>query len=437
MQVEHSLRIRVIAACVFLAAVVGGVFAAAAYVLIETLEHELIEQRLSRAMPRLMEGWRNGTAALPPLDLRFVSGAQIPAPMNALAPGVHEVEVDGRDQHALIVIERGVRFALIDDSTDFERIERVAEIALVVGFGAGILLAVGIGQRIASRVIAPVSLLAQAVAEDSLAQHPALLHSADEIGVLARAFEARTAELQAALSRERLFTADVSHELRTPLAAVLGAAELLLLRLADTNERRPEMSAAAERIRRNTAAMAARVNALLQLARAPDTLGLEPLEMRALVLREVEHCAPLLKGKPVQIRVDAPEPVWLRASGELAAVALDNLLRNACAFTQAGEVLVRLRPEALEIEDTGPGVPEGVRSRLFDRFVRGRDDGRGGSGLGLSIVKRLAEHQGWSVRLDEREGGGSRFTIDFGTTGVEPASRHLHAAKSLPSRPRP
>lgn len=422
MQVEQSLRIRVIAACVFFAVVVGGVFAAAAFVLIESVEHELIDRRLSRAMPRLMEGLRNGTAALPPMDLRFVSGAQLPAALNALAPGLHVVKVDGRVQHALIDTEGGVRFALIDDASDFARIEHVANIVLAIGFAAGILLAVGIGQRIASRVIAPVSLLARAVAEDSLARHPELLGSADEIGVLARAFDARTGELQSALSRERLFTADVSHELRTPLAVMLGAAELLVLRLAGRADLNPEIGAAAERIRRNAGDMAARVSALLQLARAPETLGREPLEMRAVVQRELDRCRPLLQGKPVHLRVDAPEPVWLRASGELAAVALDNLLRNACTFTQEGEVLVRLRPDGLEIEDTGPGVPEAVRERLFERFVRGRDDGRGGSGLGLSIVKRVAEHQGWKVRLDRRTGGGSRFTIAFGPTGVDPVT---------------
>jgi len=75
---EGSLRHRVVAACVLLAALVGGVFAAATYVLIESVEHELIDRRLSRAMTPLLAGQHGGSVALPPMDLSFVSGPQLP-----------------------------------------------------------------------------------------------------------------------------------------------------------------------------------------------------------------------------------------------------------------------------------------------------------------------------------------------------------------------
>lgn len=404
------LRRRIIAACLLLAAVIGGVFAATAYVLIEAVEGELIDRRLARAAEPLLQARHDAAVALPPADLRYIAGSALPPALRRLEPGAHEVELDGRVQHVLLVDDGGERIALIDDQSDFERIEDAAYVALAVAFGAGLLLAVGIGHAMASRVIAPVTALADAVQRGPLP--PELLQARDEIGVLGRAFDAKTAELRRFLDRERLFTADVSHELRTPLTVMLGAAELLSQRLAE----RPELHAAAERIRRNAADTGARVAALLQLARAPEVMPRAPIDLRAIVEREVERCRPLLDGKPVALTLDAPEPVCVEASAELAAVAVDNLLRNACVFTQRGHVRVRLRRDALVVEDSGPGVPASVRERLFERFVCRDDDGasRGGSGLGLSIVQRVAERLGWSIRLDDAPQGGSRFTLRLG-----------------------
>lgn len=212
------------------------------------------------------------------------------------------------------------------------------------------------------------------------------------------------------MTRERLFTADVSHELRTPLSVILGAAEVLTARLDD----RPELHAAAERIRRTAAETSVRVSALLQLARAPEKIECAALELRGLVEQEIEHCRPMLEGKSVALKFEAPDEVWVHAAPDLAAIAVGNLLRNACRFTEQGSVCVALRTDALTIEDTGPGVPQAVRARLFEPFVRGSDASSTGSGLGLSIVKRVAQHLGWAVRLDDVSRGGSRFTPTFG-----------------------
>lgn len=372
-------------------------------------------------MEQLLDGYHKGKVALPPMDLHFVSGAKLPVRLRALPSGLHEVELGGRGLHMLLVDENGERFALIDDQSDFEQIEMISYLVLALAFSASVLPALGIGRALASRVIAPVTMLAQAVEHGNLQDYPTLLSSKDEIGALARSFDARTAELQQALSRERLFTTDVSHELRAPLTAMLGAAELLTVRLSES----PELHAAAERIHRNGADMAARVSALLQLARTPESVSRDLLDLRSIVQREFERCRPLLEGRHVEVRLEAPEAVWLNTSAELAAIAIDNLLRNACLFTQQGVIMVRLTPATLMIEDTGPGLPESVRVRLSERFVRGSDNSRGGSGLGLSIVKRVAEHLGWNVRFDDQVGGGSRFTLSFGKTGGESANGDL------------
>lgn len=408
MRPENTLRRRLITAFVLLAIIVGGVFGSAAYIIIEAVEYELIDVRLSRAADRLIHG--NRGAADPVLtELRVVAGAEMPEAMRKLEPGLQEFELDGRVLRVLIVEKAGERDAVIDDISDFEHLENTAFAGLWVAFFAGVLLALAIARASVSRIIAPLTALAETVKHDDLEAHPELLAASDEIGVLARALDARTLQLRDFLTRERLFTADVSHELRTPLTVVLGAAELLNARLADD----PELHAVAERIRRTSADTAVRVSALLQLARSPEKIERGPVAMRVLVEQEIEHCRPLLDCKRVELVLDSPNEVWVRASPDLVAIAVGNLLRNACRFTERGSVRVALASEALIVEDTGPGVPPAVRSRLFERFVRGSDESSTGSGLGLSIVKRVAEHLGWAIRLDDGPDGGSRFTLIF------------------------
>lgn len=412
MRADNSLRRRLIAACVLLAVIVGGVFAAAAYVIIEVMEYELIDVRLSRAADQFIQNERAGVSTPTALDLRFAVGAQIPQEFRALNPGLHELDSNGRILQVLIVDQRGQRYAVIDDVSDFERLEFIGFAALWIAFFAGVLLALAIARASASRIIAPLTALADVVQHDDLAAHPELLTATDEIGVLARAFDARASQLRDFLARERLFTADVSHELRTPLTVILGAAELLTARLADD----AELRAMAERIRRTSAVTSVRVSALLQLARSPETIECGALAMRALVEQEIERCGPLLDGKPVALTFAAPNEVWVHAAPDLAAIAVGNLLRNACHFTERGSVRVALAADTLVIEDTGPGVPQAVRGRLFEPFVKGSDESSTGWGLGLSIVKRVAEHLGWAIRLDDAPDGGSRFTLAFGSS---------------------
>jgi signal transduction histidine kinase len=265
-----------------------------------------------------------------------------------------------------------------------------------------------LGYGTARRMVAPLTALADAVGNGQPTPLPSLAAN-DEIGVLARALTRRTDELQRFLERERLFAGDVSHELRTPLTIMLGAAELLAAQLAD----RPDVLATVERLRRVAAETTGRVSALLLLSRSPEQLDAPLIDLGALVQAEIDRYCPLLKGKPVECRYEQAAPVHVAARPELAGIAVGNLLRNACQHVERGHVLVRLEADRLVVEDTGPGIPEAVRARLFERFVRGATEDGQGSGLGLSIVKRVAEHIGWTVRLETPAGGGSRFILGF------------------------
>lgn len=408
MLLRNSLRGRLVAAYVLLAVIIGSVFAISSYVVVEQIEGELIDKRLARAAKLWAEA-SYGPVQPETFDLSFLKGDQVPSSLRHLSIGTHELRVNGRDLHVLIGEANGERYAVLDDQSNFESIEKVSYLALGIAFLGGMALAVLIGRASASRVILPLTNLAQAVQGGQGTDPLPGLDSSDEIGVLARAVDDRTNQLGLALQRERWFTADVSHELRTPLTVMLGAAEVLRNRLRD----RPELLPMVERIRRNAADTGQQVAALLQLAKTPERSEFTRVELRPLVASEVERCQPLVRGKDLQLQLQASAEVSVQSIPELVAIAVGNLVRNACQHTEQGLINVYLGPDCILVEDTGTGVPEAVQARLFDRFVRGSDDSTTGSGLGLSIVKRVADHLGWRVEYSPRPEGGSRFALFF------------------------
>lgn len=411
MRHEESLRRRILWAYVVLAFVLCMGFAAVAFLTIRAIEHQSMYKRFAAEAAWVVARHRDGKSIELRPGTQLFHGSGIPQEMRSLPPGVQEVMMGERDFLVVTGVDDGGRWVVIDDQSDFARIERNMIRALGAGFLASLLLAVLLGRATVSLVIAPVTALAEAVERDA---DEGLLPSrtaVGEIGVLARAFAARTSELRRFLVRERLFTGDVSHELRTPLTVILGAAELLVAQ----NDDRPAARAAAERLRRAALDATELVSALLLLSRSPDRLDAPRIALRPLLEREWERCQPLLTSKRVTLRMEADDEVWVFARPELAAIAIGNLIRNACQYAEQGEVTVRVIPGALVVEDTGPGLPEPVRARLFGPWVRARDEEVAGSGLGLALVKRVVEHLGWELRLEDGPEGGSQFILAFPT----------------------
>lgn len=413
MRHRGSLRRRIANAYLLLAIVLCACFAGIAYFTVKTIEDKLIDARLMAAADRLIENKLKGLETGVPGEPFVLHGAELAPALRSLASGIHEVDLNGRALHVLIRLQGGETYAIVDDESEYERIEGDIWEALAGGLLACLVLAIVLGRVTASQVIAPVVALSKAVENDRLGPETPSLHASDEVGVLARALTAHTEEMQRFLVREQLFTGDVSHELRTPLTIILGAAELLQARLVD----RPDLLPATERISRTAADTAERVSALLLLSRSPESMDAPLLDLEPLVAHEMERCRPLLQGKPVSMRLEVRQAAQVFGRVELAATAIGNLVRNACQFTEQGEVLLVLDRDTLVVEDTGVGVPEAVRARVFDRFIRAAPDHVAGTGLGLAIVRRIAEHLGWTVLLEARPGGGSRFVVTFPHTG--------------------
>ena len=406
---NSSLRNRIVAAYALLATAVCLFFAVVVFFARQQIEKYVVHRRLETVAQWRLERADTPMAAEMTPEIAFYRGAAVPPALAALPAGFQEAADGGRTLDVLVGrTPGGERFVAVDMVSDFEQIERQVMVGLALCIAAAALLAAVLARVTAGRVISPVTGLAHAVRQGSLDSGQGLLAREDEIGQLARAFAERTDELQRVLTRERLFTGDVSHELRTPLAVILGAAEVLQARAGA----QPELQAAIERIHRTAFNAAQRVSALLLLSRAPEVLDTPHVDLLPLAQRELERCEPLLAGRPVQLRLDAPGPCWAFVRPELAEMMLGNLLRNACLYTEQGEVLLRLRPGLVEVQDSGPGLPAAVRAQLFERHVRGAAHlGDGGAGLGLALVKRIVEHLGWDIRYEMPPGGGSRFSI--------------------------
>jgi two-component system, OmpR family, sensor kinase len=296
------------------------------------------------------------------------------------------------------------------------------KVFLAFGVLGGALLALLAGLATARRAMEPIAELTAAARRIEQSRDPSerIPHpeAEDEVSELARTLEAMLAaldgsrsETEAALTRQREFVADASHELRTPLTSVLANLELLEEELE--GEQRDTASSALRSSRR----MRRLVADLLLLARADAGRQAphRPVDLSEVVTDAAAELEPVAGGH--EISIDAPAGAEVSgARDELHRLVL-NLMENALRHTDPGtavEATVERRngEVVLAVEDDGPGIPLEQREKVFERFYRGSGEQSGSSGLGLSIVRAVAEsHQG-SVRLEEPlDGRGARFVV--------------------------
>ncbi len=216
------------------------------------------------------------------------------------------------------------------------------------------------------------------------------------------------------------FVATVSHELRTPLTSMLGALSLLRgSRLDGEPDRRRELTEVAVR---NGERLLRLVNELLDIQKLEAgqlRVHLVEADTRDLLEEAGKGVEALAESKGVQLHLASEPGLRVRCDRERLVQVLFNVLSNAIKFSPAGEqVQAQARPsgESVEIEvaDRGPGIARDFRRRLFEPFTQADSSSvrsAGGSGLGLFISRRLVEAMGGSIRLEEREGGGTRAVV--------------------------
>ncbi|MEO8123197.1 MAG: HAMP domain-containing sensor histidine kinase [Burkholderiales bacterium] len=227
----------------------------------------------------------------------------------------------------------------------------------------------------------------------------------DEVASVGASFNRAAARIETLVRSHRSLLANASHELRSPLARMKMA--LAMVEDAPTAQR----EALRREIDTNIAELDALVEEVLLASRLDASQALEPQERVELLALAVEEAARFdADVEGVVVAVDGDERLLRRA--------LRNLLENARRYG-GGEITVRVQAQGggakLSVCDRGPGVPEAARERIFEPFYRlpGHAELAGGVGLGLSLVKQIAERHGGSIRCDARDGGGSCFELSL------------------------
>jgi signal transduction histidine kinase len=317
----------------------------------------------------------------------------------------------------------------------------VSRIRLFLGGGVlgGTLLALLGGLMVGRRAMAPIAALTAGARDIAETRDPgrSLPQSKtdDEVAELGRTLqqmldglEASRTESEDTLARQRQFVADASHELRTPLTSILANLELLAEVLDG------ERGEAARSALRSSQRMRRLVGDLLLLARADSNrmLPREPTDVGQVLIDATAELGPLAEGH--DFSVDARPAVVDGSPDELHRMVL-NLIENAVRHTPEGS---RVRAAAgprdgavvITVEDDGPGVPADLHDQIFERFVRGAGDRGSSSGLGLSIVRAVAESHGGTVTVENAEPG-ARFVVRL------PRATEAPVPETAPAEPAP
>jgi len=400
-------------------AAVIGVYAAATVV-----ENILVKRVLLHEADYYFERLAQDPAAPPP-DNYFVRGyleragsdaSGIPAPLRGLNPGYHHTGVAQAD--LAYVADSGFgRLYLTLNEARTHRLALIFGVALCAVIIVIVYLTTWMTYRASRRALSPVIALANTVRAwdprrpdiDALLPQNLPVRADGDVESLAYALHGFATRLEEFVERERAFTRDASHELRTPLTVIKASADMLL-----DDDVPPFAQRSANRILRAVGDMESLIQSFLILARESDSgLPEEQFSVIDAVRDEVERAQSLCEGKPVKLVFEEHGDFALRSSPRAFSILIGNLIRNACLYTESGSVTVAVGEDRVVVSDTGVGMSAEELARAFVSFFRG-EQGRGsGHGIGLTIVKRLADRFGWEVAMSSEQGVGTRVSVVF------------------------
>ena len=274
------------------------------------------------------------------------------------------------------------------------------------------------GWFIARRIIRPVETMtatAVSIADGhDLARRIPVDGPQDELWRMGQVYNDMLARLEQSFERERRFNADAAHELRTPVAAILNQAEMALSDEVGDADRQAVLKVICQR----AGEMNLLIGTLLQLARmesgqtVPSWENVALDEMCRITVESVEESA---NEKSIRLSVEA-QPVTIRGDQLMLTQAVVNLLDNAVRYgNEGGHVWVKLTSDEtaarIIVSDDGPGMTSEQMARCFDRFWQADGARRQGSGLGLSLVARIARLHGGDITVEKTPGGGCTFVL--------------------------
>jgi signal transduction histidine kinase len=308
-----------------------------------------------------------------------------------------------------------------DEIKNQERRQTLAQLRrLTFGtLGALFLASLGIGYVVAGRVLRPVGQITRAarrIQAENLSERIALAGPQDELKTLADTFDEMLERLETSFTAQRQFLADASHELRNPLAVIQTNTDVALQETVVPEDMRARLEA----VRRATERMRRLVDDLLALARLELASGTRTdVDLGAILDEVADELGPLARARGIALEAHAEDGLHVVADRDAVKRALANLLDNAFRHSPSESavrvVAVRRNGWAvLSVADDGPGLSAAEQALVFERFWRSdssRSRESGGAGLGLAIVRRIAESHDGEVDVTSEPGAGATFEL--------------------------
>jgi heavy metal sensor kinase len=278
------------------------------------------------------------------------------------------------------------------------------------------------GWWMSGRAIKPISKItvaAEKIASGDLTERIDVSETESELGQLSRVLNDTFEKLEKSFEQQARFTADASHELRTPISVMLTQ-----IQLARSKERSvEEYQRTLETCERAVERMRTLVNQMLQLARmdiGDQTLMLDNCDLARVANEALEFIEPIAVEKKARL-TRSLQPVRMKADVMKLGQVLTNLLNNSLLHNVEGteislSVESRNGKAIIQVADNGIGIPEEALPHLFERFYRvdkARSRGKGSSGLGLAICRRIVEAHRGTIRAESPPGKGAVFTIEL------------------------
>jgi len=397
-----------------------GVLVAEAVVIatvVERQEEDFINDTLSALMDRFAaaDTYAPVDVASPERIRGYVARASaapvdVPPEIRDLPDGIHEVMIGGVEHHVAVRRQGGItRYLSYDVSRHEERIRefRSALIPILAG-GVVTLIAFSIWlSGVLSREVRDLAAQVRDLEPGDAGHSLAGRYREREVNTLSLALDEYARRVAMLLAREQEFTANVSHELRTPLTTIRTGAELLAQDPAlsqRSRERAQAMIASADHI-------AELIEALLLLGRETPVEAEQVVDLAELAEEIAAPLRPAAEARGLRLVIDIPPGALARANRPGLQLTLSNLLRNALVYTDRGEVRVCYAQGMLAVSDTGTGMSPTDLPRIFERAFRGANARPGGTGIGLAIVKRIADRFGWTIAAESEPDRGTTVRI--------------------------
>lgn len=305
--------------------------------------------------------------------------------------------------------------------------EEIRELVWGIPLGLifSVLILILISHFVTGKILKPIGQmkdLARDISEKNLEQRLPVNEQGDEFNELAMTINQMLDRLQYSFMRQRNFLFDTSHELKTPLATIrLAIGEISS---SDMDSLSPSIRDNLLRLNNQVLRMERLVKDLLDMSSLETLSGLDlkPVHLTELLSALIEDYQLLSDARSIMMEVNLPENLWVKGDEEKLRRAFSNLLDNAIKYNEdGGQIVIRAEREVAEtavivviIENTGPGVPEEDLPKVFDQFYRvekSRSLDYGGSGLGLSIVKRIIELHKGKVDIESKPGVRTRVIV--------------------------